>query len=410
MRAPRSCGRIVALIMWTSGLVIDPGDWILPRTRAQPVSTWTEQAFRDALANTRSRGLITVVVCTASEQPDSFRLWTQLRDGTWARQNRGLVQLIELSKDRDPVLIRSLGVTRFPTAVAYGLGPQGLRLLAAIPNCSDIDALTAQLRGLDSRLGGSSRIDNAVQVAGLHSGDIAPSQQMPSPPVCPSPPAAAPPSNPAPPQAAPPGAPPSPAPAPVAMAPAGLIQVPSPNLMIQQAPAQVFMAPPQPPIIYMPQAAPPAAAPANVFLPPAAAPTTPAPPMMAVAAVPQPAAAPPAANVNNQLLSMPSNGSMTMVRVTGPGFLRSALARLGAWMVQLGQARIETINSTTLQSPYAQAAPGGLTTIQTTSAVPAPPPQAAPPAPPAAPPQAAPPQPSPQGIEKPRHRWFHNDN
>jgi hypothetical protein len=128
--------------------------------------------------------------------------------------------------------------------------------------------------------------------------------------------------------------------------------------------------------------------------------------MMAVAAAPPPAAAP-AANVNNQLLSMPTNRSMTMVRVRGPGLFRASLALLGARLTQLGEARIETINQTTLQSPYAQAAPGGLTTIQTTTPAPPPPPQAAPPAPPAGPPQAAPPQPSPQGLEKHRHRWLH---
>ena len=188
--------------------------------------------------------------------------------------------------------------------------------------------------------------------------------------------------------------------------------------MIQQAPPQIVLAPTQAPIVYIPQmvAQPMLQPTANVFLPaaPVAQPMAYAPAAPTPVAVPAPMAYAPAAPapvggvaLNSQVLSMPTLGSSTRVRVRGPGFLALGLAGLGERMARLGRSRIETVQSTDLQSPYAQYNPGGLATFSTQSVVPIPvmatPPAQplAPPAQPVAPPTTASPQAEPR-----KHSWF----
>src|SRR6516162_5080914 len=66
-----------------------------------------------ALATTRSTGAATVAVLTSPDQPGSVRLWEQLNEGAWARTNRGLVQIVNISTATEPGVIRQMGVTRF---------------------------------------------------------------------------------------------------------------------------------------------------------------------------------------------------------------------------------------------------------------------------------------------------------
>ena len=208
--------------------------------------------------------------------------------------------------------------------------------------------------------------------------------------------------------------------------------MPGQNFVIQQGAAQIFVAPPQTPVVYVPQTF--SAAPSNT-LTLSAAPSQPAPvrrhlalapsaptatlmsgPPTAINVAPTAAAVPvslasgpPAslAAVTNQTLSLPTTGSRTRVRVRGPGLLASSLSRFGERLTRLGRARIETLQETTLEAPLTQAPAAGLTTISTTSTTPvAPPPQTLTMAPPSQqppcnqPPCAAPPPnlPSPQSV------------
>jgi len=173
---------------------------------------------------------------------------------------------------------------------------------------------------------------------------------------------------------------------------AGVVQVPSQNLMIQQAPPNVFLAPTQAPIVYVPQmmsavpavsAAPAQAPTGNLFMTVPNVAAAPAPqPSVALAAAPTVAAAPPVAAVavaagppalaavSNSTLSIPSSGNRTRVRVRGPGLLGSSLARFGERLTQLGRARIVTEQETTLEAPLPQSVGGGVTQISTTSTTP----------------------------------------
>ena len=76
------------------------------------------------------------------------------------------------------------------------------------------------------------------------------------------------------------------------------------------------------------------------------------------------------AAVTNQTLALPVSRASTRVRVRGPGLLASSLARLGERMTQLGRARIQTIQETTLESPMLQPTGGGLATLSTTTTTP----------------------------------------
>src|SRR5690242_4464155 len=122
MRAMRSwrCAALPALLV--AGLWINTASGIAAGEDDEPAAAPAELAFRAALARTKADGTLTAVVCTARDQPSSVSLWTQLRDGAWARHNQGVVQLVEFSSDRDGALMRALGVKRFPTVVVYGAG------------------------------------------------------------------------------------------------------------------------------------------------------------------------------------------------------------------------------------------------------------------------------------------------
>ena len=404
MRLPRRGGKAAAAVLTATALMAGR-----PPLRAQdapPAPRAVDPAMDAALTTTRTRGVATVAVFTAPERPASARFWAEFNEGAWARANRGLVQLVNVPKERNADLVRALGITRFPTVVIFGRGPGGVGVakLGTITDCETPEGLAQWLRALDP---GAARADAAVART-LYGGDVYPSQQVP-------PPAAQ-----APPQVQ---AQPQPQPAPMLMAAppavsttATMIQVPSQNLMIQQAPPQVFLAPQPSPLVYVPQvmnAAPaPAMAPsapaANLFMmapapalaaAPAPQPTlAAAPPTLALAASPAAAPAtlavaasgPQTLAVNNQTLSLASTGTRSRVRVKGPGLLSASLARFGERLTQLGRTRIVSVQETTLEAPAAQAPAAGLTTISTTSAAPVAPPPAtvllqAPPAPPAPP-------------------------
>ncbi len=365
--------------------------------------------FQAALEIARTRGVPVIVIVTARDVPASLRLWDEFQDGPWARAHRGLVLVAQVGRESEPALVSSWNVARFPTVLLFGSGAKGVTVLGRTSDCSSAAALAAWLDRLDSGRRAPGELDPSVHTTAIGT-EAYPSQQQP--PSAPSPPPAAPPAY------SPPMAPAYAAP--LATTSAGVIQVPSQNYVIQQAPPQIFMAPAQAPIVYVPQAMTTAmmpvapAPPANVFLP--AAPAAPMAPAMAVASFPMapaipaaPAVAIPAA-VTNQSLALPASQTATRVSVRGPGLFAASLARFGERLVQLGRARIVTTQETVLQPPYPQTA-SGLTTISTTSAVPVAPPQAPPAAPPQPPVYNAPtpvPQPSPQENQPRKHFLFNN--
>jgi hypothetical protein len=379
------------------------------QTAPKPSSSALNAAFQI----TRTHGAATVAVVTSSQEPSSVRFWKELYEGAWARNNRGLVQVVNVSKEADPELVRAMGVSRFPTLIVYSRGARGVGHLATIADCERADAAVERLQSLDLGLSQPAKADRAVSQTGS---DVYPTQQAQAPPTAWCPPVTT---------SAPPTQPTvvSLAPQPV-QATASLVQMPSHNIMIQQAPAQVFLAPTPAPIVYVPQvmapvagAAPVASAPpANLFMAmptvaaaPAPQPTTavaaaPAAGVVAVAANPQPVAA-----VSNSTLSLPSSGTRTRVRVRGPGLVGSSLARLGQRLTQFGRSRIETVQETTLEAPSPQPVGVGMTQISTTTTTPVaqtPPPVSSVPCPtqppatgtPACPPsQPSCPLPTPQG-------------
>jgi len=353
-----------------------------------------------------------VVIVTARDVSASLRLWDEFQDGPWARAHRGLVLFVQVCRESEPQLVRAWNITRFPTVIVFSPDANGMTALGSTSDCAGGAALAAWLEALDAGGRAPGELDPSVHTTAIGTAAY-PSQQQP--PAAPSPPPAAPPAY------SPPMAPAYAAP--LATTSAGVIQVPSQNYVIQQAPPQIFMAPAQAPIVYVPQTMTTAmipvapALPANVFLPAAPAPVAPVAAAMPVAgfapapAVPAPPAVAMPAAITNQTLALPASQTATRVRVHGPGLFATSLSRLGERLVQLGRARIVTTQETVLQPPYPQTA-SGLTTISTTSAAPIAPPQApaAPPQPPVYSPQApAPqPQPSPQDNAPRKHFFFSN--
>jgi hypothetical protein len=367
----------------------------VPRANADEKATANPSgsSVGQALAGTLSKGVPTVAVFTTESQPGSVRLWNEFNETAWARTNRGLVQVVNVSKEREAGFVRSSGIVQFPSVVVYARGPKGVMVLGSIQDCPDASSLVARMVSLSVGMEPLAAVDPSVRPT-VYGGDTYPSQQY-QPPATTAPPPVA--STPAPQQTLTLAMP-----QPVSTT-AGLIQVPGQSLMIQQQPTQVFLAPAQQPVVYVPQSNPtmslamapaPASPPAgNLYLtaaapPPqnltvAAAPPAPAPTAVAMATGP----APTLAAVTNQTLSMPNSRSRTRVRVRGPGPFASSLARLGEKMTQLGRSRIETVQETDLETPYTQNAGTGLTTISSTSTTPVAPPQTAMLM--AAPPQAA---------------------
>jgi hypothetical protein len=386
MRTLRQRGWASAALAFSATLAL-PG--IVPlHAEEKPVEKPAASALGAALQMTRTRGVATVAVLTSAEQPASVRFWKEFYEGAWARTNRGVVELVNVSKDTDPGLVRTLDVRHFPTAIVYTRGPQGVRALGMIADCDTVEDLVTRLRSLDLGINAPAKADQAVTAAAFSSDNYPSGQtQCPAPTYCP---------------------PVTTAPQPqptmsLSLAPAGaqslqatanVIQVPSQHLMIQQAPPQVFLAPAQAPIVYVPQtmaaaptmtlsAAPAPSAPAgNLFLatPTLAASPAQQPTMGLAVSAPAPAPAAtlalaagpttPLAVTNNQTLSLPTSGSRTRVRVRGPGMLASSLARLGERMTRLGRSRIETVQETTLEAPFNPAPSVGMATISTTSTQP----------------------------------------
>ncbi len=421
-------GRTVTASTLVAALLSGPGGALPLRAEVLEAASQTQGAadLSTALRTTRTRGAATVAVVTAQDRSDSARLWSELSHGDWARSQRGLVQFVNLTKERDANVVRTLGVTKFPTVLIYGRGPKGVTLLGTADDCTTADAVTARLRGFDLADAAPATVDPALFRAS-HGGDVHPSQQYPPPPTLQMPA-------------------PQPAPqpqstltlvpsAPTLTSSAGLIQMPSQNFVIQQGAPQIFVAPSQAPVVFVPQtmnaapnntltlsATPSQPAPAGPTLtlaPSAPAATLTSGPPTAINVAPAPSAIPVTlasgpptalASVTNQTLSLPSSATRTRVRVRGPGLFASSLARFGERLTRLGRARIETVQETTLEAPMTQSLTSGQTTISTNSIAPvASPPQTLTMSPPPQqPPQevyAAPPptMPSPQNAPKKHH-------
>jgi hypothetical protein len=364
-----------------------------------------------------------------------MQLWQSFSSGEWARGHRGLVQVVSASPEAEPSLVQALKVTQYPTAIVYLRGPKGLSTYSTTAECGTPEALGDWLDGLIAGPRAAATLDPAVDRTS-HGHGAYPSQQGYVPPAAPVAPQVT-------------GAPAMIAGvAPQVTTSANVIQVPSQNFVIQQGAPQIFMAPSQAPVVYVPQGtamaasipSAPAAMPApagNLFLPsggamPAGAPVAiaaapasvpvatglaavpAAAPTMGLAAVPvapagvavaasQPAAL---AAVTNQQLNLPTEAARTRVRVRGPGLFASSAARFGERLTRLGRTRIETVQETTLAAPLTQTAGGGMTTISSTSAVPVAPPQTTSvlvPAGAPTPPVYEREHPTPQGHSHPRH-------
>jgi hypothetical protein len=387
MEALRKLGAVPTM---TVTLTLILADLSLTTARGQTALRPSQEAseLEAAQAITLARGTPTIIVFTSANQLDSVRLWQEFGGGEWAHTQRGRVQVVHITQEQDPQLVRALGISQFPMVVVYGRGPAGITRLGSIADCPSASTLVARLREMGVGSERMARRDPAVRTAAFYD-DIRASQQFqpPAPQVC----APAPPVQQAPPQALQLSLSPA---APVQTMTAGVIQVPSQNLVLQQAPPQVFLSPTQAPVVYVPQSlnlspaqpnptlslspAPAQGQPtANLFLSVPTQTLASGPPTaLNVTAAPATATlntGPPAslAAVTNQTLSLPSSGSRTRVRVRGPGLLGSFLARVGQHLTQFGRARIETIQETTLEAPMPQSAPG-TTTIQTTSTSPIP--------------------------------------
>lgn len=368
-------------------------------------------AFGAALAVTRSTGAATVVIFTSRANPASERFREEFDRGAWARYNRGLVQVASVAIEDEPGLARTMGIAKAPAARVYGRTEKGVSLLGSIPDCTTPEALAARLVALQVGLEPPGKDDPAVSQASGHFGVQASQQSQPPAPGWPQ--VQTPPSPVAPPSLT--------ISAPTASTTtANIVQVPSQNLLIQQAAPQVFVAPTPPPTVYVaqqPTTTTIATAPVanNMFLAvPGAAPAVPSAQAQSQPLIPAQAPAVPAApattvgTMTNQSISVPSSSTRTRVRVRGPGLIATGVARLGERMAEFGRTRVEVIQETTLDAPVAQVPGNGTTTISTTSAVPVvpPPTNLAVPIQQTAPPQAAPPSyptASPQGGHFGRH-------
>ena len=240
MRTPRQRGWASTALALSATLILFGNSPLHAEEKITPKPS--SSALGAALQMTRTRGVATVAVLTSSEQPSSVRFWNELNDGAWARMNRGLVQVVNVSKDAEPALVRTMGAIRFPTVIVYTRGPRGVTQLGTIADCDTAEAMVDRLRSLDLKINPPAKADRAVSPTAF-GGDIYPSQQ-----VSPPPPVSAPPVT-----SAPPPQPTTVSLTPSVQATASVLQMPSQNLMIQQAPPQVFLAPTQAPVVYVPQ-------------------------------------------------------------------------------------------------------------------------------------------------------------
>ena len=169
MRNPRQRGWASAALAFAAILLV-LGNVPL-RAEDKAASVPSSSPLAAAIQITRTQGAATVAILTSSEQPSSERLWKEFYAGAWARANRGLVQVVNVSKDAEPELVRALGVSRFPTVVVYGRGPRGVGQLGTIADCDTVDALVGRLRSLDLGLNQPARTDRAVSQAAF-GGDV----------------------------------------------------------------------------------------------------------------------------------------------------------------------------------------------------------------------------------------------
>src|SRR3954471_19550455 len=102
MESPRSRGRIALAVLAATFALIG---WPVLNAQDTAPAQAPESALSAALATTESQGAATVVVFTATDQPDSVRFWSELNGGAWARAHRGLVQFVNVSKDDEPDLV-----------------------------------------------------------------------------------------------------------------------------------------------------------------------------------------------------------------------------------------------------------------------------------------------------------------
>ncbi|MDB5352174.1 MAG: hypothetical protein JWN86_3421 [Planctomycetota bacterium] len=337
-----------------------------------------------ALERTRGQGIPTVVIATASANPQSKALYREICESAWARSYRGLVQVVELPTESNPSLAQSFQIKATPTVVAYVAGPEGVSCRGRRVGGMSGEAVTwlESLRLVSMPT--TPTQESGVVQARFDGGYPSAQQSTPQAPPVVQPPPFTP--SPLPVQALQPVYQPQnaqPAMMIPQVAPSAFVQVPGQDIVVQQAQPRVFLAPPAmgyvaqtpaPTMGFVPQPAAPMAG--NLFLPAAAA----AAPLMGVAAVPAPApvaapaapvvaAAPPGFAITNQTVGLPTGGTTTRTRVRGPGPVRYGLSRVGERLVQLGRTRVETVNETVLHPSQVQGG-SGIATFSTSSAMP----------------------------------------
>ena len=96
------------------------------------------------------------------DQPASVRFWSEFNNGAWARGNRGLVQIVNISKHDNADLVALMEITRFPTVVIYTRGSKGVTKLGTITDCATAEGLAAWLQVLDTGVGRAGQTDASV--------------------------------------------------------------------------------------------------------------------------------------------------------------------------------------------------------------------------------------------------------
>ena len=185
MRTPRQRGWASTALALSATLILLGNSPLHAEEKITPKPS--SSALAAALQMTRTRGVATVAVLTSSEQPSSVRFWNELNNGAWARMNRGLVQVVNVSKDAEPALVRTMGAIRFPTVIVYARGPRGVTQLGTIADCDTAEAMVDRLRSLDLKINPPAKADRAVSPTAF-GGDIYPSQQVSPPPPVSAPP------------------------------------------------------------------------------------------------------------------------------------------------------------------------------------------------------------------------------
>ena len=191
--------------------------------------------YRAALEIARTRGVPMVVIVTARDVSVSLRLWDEFQDGPWARTHRGLVLVVQVCRESEPQLVRTWNITRFPTAIVFSPDANGMTALGSTSDCAGGAAAGRMARRARLRREGTGRA-RSERPPRPRSGPmltrLSNSRRLhqPRPPrrpltARPRAPAYA---------------------APLATTSAGIIQVPSQNYVIQQAPRRSSWRRPRP--------------------------------------------------------------------------------------------------------------------------------------------------------------------